>query len=378
MVAISPLVLNSGLNTGNSQVSQSPEKKVYIDLKNGKTVDASFVSAEDLQNNKYIETDSKQPVYIDMTKEFSYQDNAVSTTPVSWAISMTAWQYEQYQQWYKLLEKQYHDDKVKVLSGVTKSIVDSGVNFPQWSKVNNYQMLKLSLLIAIVGKNELRWLSNTTVQSWWSITTSAPVAQDNAAMIAALMAQMWTQTPPSINQAVSTPTNTKLWFLTTPIAKEDTSIVNIKTSMTSTINGTDVNMRGLMVWGNGIKLRAKRTATLVNKMIDNLQNTDAEKVIKDVICFTTKDFWTARRFFHSKKWINTLADPVKFNAKFEEKMKDYIDFRLRNLDTDKKNQIIQGIYRAKNSFLQQHVSKVQNAMTKTTSSVAQAYPTNLN
>jgi uncharacterized protein (DUF2141 family) len=59
-------------------------------------------------------------------------------------------------------------------------------------------------------------------------------------------------------------------------------------------------------------------------------------------------------------------------------MKDYIDFRLRNLDTDKKNQIIQGIYRAKNSFLQQHVSKVQNAMTKTTSSVAQAYPTNLN
>jgi hypothetical protein len=83
MVAISPLVLNSGLNTGNSQVSQSPEKKVYIDLKNGKTVDASFVSAEDLQNNKYIETDSKQPVYIDMTKEFSYQDNAVSTTPVS-------------------------------------------------------------------------------------------------------------------------------------------------------------------------------------------------------------------------------------------------------------------------------------------------------
>lgn len=71
-------VLNSSLNTQQKSQNTTTETKFYIDRTTGEITNS--IDPNEIAN--YIETDSKQVLYIDIKKEFSDGNNAVSTTPV--------------------------------------------------------------------------------------------------------------------------------------------------------------------------------------------------------------------------------------------------------------------------------------------------------
>lgn len=335
MVTAAPWTPASSVNTSQNQITQAPEKKIYIDLKSWRTVDSTYVTIDDLQNGKYVETFGEQKIFVDMTKEFSYKDNAISITPIQWAISMTAVQYEQYIKSFQSLEKQYRNtqwlDKEQILLDATKTIVDNKVDFPQWAMINNDQRLKLSILIWVVGKNELKWLSNTLVQPWGNlnvsninpniVTTSQSISTQQSQIDALKALLDWT---------------TNVWVS----SLSTSTLASVWVGKTNTLNADGSKTLSLSVkykpWTlNPINAYKNRK---LNDMAELLNNPQSQiQVIESIMKFTRmrrggrigkfvkKAIW--------KKELSTLSNEV-LRKEFNEKMNLFVESRLTHLKKD--------------------------------------------
>lgn len=351
----------SGFNTLDQQSPQnnSSERKVYIDRKTGNIVDANINSAE-LAN--YIEATPSTKIYIDINREFSDWNNAISTAETWNTVWISVAQYEQYKKNSKEFLSVYNDPtttkdyKSKVMKLAMNKIVDSNIDFPVYSKNYDIKLLQMLAFIVNIWKEAL-YTPN-------SPETQKPV-DDKQAQLDALMNQLnensWEKS--STSELSEQNNNAVKWFFKTKVTKKDTWLFwrpRLLGNTTQIINDTEYQWPTMMLSGNGFSFRWARTNVLVNKMITKLEWNDPDIVIAEIFGFTKRSFGTGRRLVHKTKLFHNLKDPIKFDEKFQKRLAEYRQYRLRNLDPNEQEAIIQAINNAKNAYVQQHINQAQS------------------
>ena len=284
---------------------------------------------------------------------------------------MSVMQYTQYKLLSQFGKNRYEnilsgEERKKTIQGAINNIVDNKINFPE--NVNETKLLQMDALIKVMGQSDAQTLLNNNSQ-----TQNNSDKKDSDLQIEALMRQLNRNKPlddvPSPSQ--NTDSESAPWFFSDKLYRQDTGLFRrprIITNSSNIINDVEIKGVSLAISGNGFSFKKARSNVLLNKMIERLENNNPDTVITEIFGFTKRGFGMGRRLLHKKKLINRLADPTKFNEKFNKKLSLYVEHRLRNLEPAQQQIMIQAINNAKNAYVQQHINQAQGIMTNTVSS----------